>query len=330
MKCKRHILCELICLLLCFAVSVEAADATKSKLKIDPAEQGKAVRKELPAGRYVQYIPAQPADPPQLLVLVHGMLGPRSESIVAAEGFIQRWIPFAEKKGFILIAPAFDQKNFGSNIGPYGGFRALLGRQIGADEFLHQIIDRYKSLSEAFDGRFYLHGVSAGAQFSARYVVRHPDRIRGAVLAAPGAYPFPDPAVAWPDGMGPLKGKAHWISPDADLPVDIKPDPQGWVKAGGLPITVMVGSSDTNTDPKSMSQSDGPQKGANRLERAKSWFQDMKDLCATRKQPFHMHLAVIPDVGHSGAGLTPAAVSAIEEVITYNSQQTASRPAATH
>lgn len=46
-----------------------------------------------------------------------------------------------------------------------------------------------------------LHGHSAGAQFAARYLVTHPERLEEVVLSAPSAYPFPDAALPWPDGM---------------------------------------------------------------------------------------------------------------------------------
>src|ERR1700690_3860926 len=52
-----------------------------------------------------------------------------------------------------------------------------------------------------FSGQFSLHGHSAGAQFAARYLVTHPSRLEAVVLSAPGAYPFPDPALPWPNGM---------------------------------------------------------------------------------------------------------------------------------
>jgi pimeloyl-ACP methyl ester carboxylesterase len=310
-------------LLLCFAVPAEAASRSKSKLKIDPREQGQVVRKDITDGSYLQYIPSRPVAPPQMLVLVHGSLGP-GETVLNGD-LINRWIPFAEEMGLILITPAFDQENYGGEGGPAGGYRGLFGRKVRADEFLNSIINQYQLLSDKFDGRFYLYGHSAGGQFAGRYMVMHPDRILGGVISAAGSFAYPNPDWAWGNGMGPLKRAMRWPGADKDTLVDIKPDPVGWVKAGGLPISIVVGAIDLDLTADYSKKSD--QKGDNHVERAQSWFEDMKELCKKHKQAFHMQLVIVPKAGHSSRGLTPASMRAIADAIAFNRRQPASRPA---
>ncbi len=296
-----------------------------SKLKIDPREQGQVVKKDIPDGSYLQYIPARPANPPRILVVVHGTRGENENEadMLGPDIFIRRWLTFAEEKGLILIAPSFDDKNFGGYRGPGGGYRGLYGRHVGADVFLQTIVDQYKNISDRYDGRFYLYGHSAGGQFASRYIVIHPDRILGAVVESAGSFPYPDPAVVWTGGMAPLRRKIRWSGEDKDHVVDIKPDPDGWVKAGGLPITVLVGGSDTAPGPAN-ARSD--EIGRNHVEWARSWVLAMNKLCQEHKQAFHMRLVIVPGVGHNSRALTPMAMRAIGEAIAFNSRWPASRP----
>lgn len=77
-------------------------------------------------------------------------------------------------------------------------------------QYVNRLVDRSASpLIPGFDGRFLLHGHSAGGQFAARYLVTHPSRLRGVILSAPSTYPFPDPTVVWPNGMGATKRDAQ-------------------------------------------------------------------------------------------------------------------------
>jgi hypothetical protein len=152
--------------------------------------------------------------------------------------------------------------------------------------------------------------------------VAHPDRICGAVISSAGTYPYPDPAIAWPDGMGPLRWKMRWLGSDKDTVVDIKPNPDGWVKTGGLPITIVVGSNDTEP----AYDRNNSQKGVGHVERAKSWFRDMKDLCLKQKQAFHMRLVIVPGADHNSAAAGQMAMRAIGEAIAFNSRRPASRP----
>jgi pimeloyl-ACP methyl ester carboxylesterase len=217
-----------------------------------------------------------PASPVRVLVLAHGFPWPdgtKSDGYLAryAEAAVERWATFAEAHHAIVVAPAFGGRDF-------GGYRALFGRRIDADELVNALVDELgREHIPDFGGRFSLHGHSAGAQFSARYLVTHPGRLEAVVLSAPGAYPWPDPALPWPDGMAPvvrdeLSGSAAGgKAPDQAAGSVYAPRPAGWLDAASdVFVAVLVGTRDTDTQP-----AEPGQLGSTRIERATEWVDSM-------------------------------------------------------
>lgn len=225
------------------------------------------------SGRVASIIPACPV---RLLVLAHGFPWPdgsKSDGELAryAEAAVKRWAAFAEAYRAVLIAPAFGGRDF-------GGYRALFGRRIDADDFVNAMVDELGGEHiPGFSGRFSLHGHSAGAQFAARYLVTHPERLDAVVLSAPGAYPWPDPALAWPNGMAPVVrdapsgSAADGKAPDQAAGSIFAPRQPGWLDAASdVFVTVLVGSRDTAAQP-----AEPGQQGSTRIERAVEWVSSM-------------------------------------------------------
>lgn len=97
-------------------------------------------------------------------------------------------------------------------------------------------------------------------------------------MSAPGAYPFPDPSLPWPNGMAAVVRDELSGSPDdgkasgqAAGSVYV-PRPSGWLAAASeVSVTVLVGSRDTE------SQSAEPgQPATTRIERAIAWVSSMR------------------------------------------------------
>ncbi len=118
-------------------------------------------------GKYWQYMPRTAKPTSAVLVICHGMLTEGQTGETSALGFLKVWTDFSNTTGAVLVAPAFDNENYGGGNGcPHGwGYRGLYGRHVGADEFLHEVIDDLKKVNQQFDGRFFLWGHSAGGQF---------------------------------------------------------------------------------------------------------------------------------------------------------------------
>lgn len=230
-----------------------------------------------------------PKDPIRVLVLAHGFPWPdgtQSEDALAAYARedATRWGAFAEQTHSIILVPAFGGRSFPR-------YREMAGRELGPDEFVNRLIDGpVAGLIPRFDGRFNLHGHSAGAQFAARYLVAHPERLNQVILSAPSTYPMPDATVAWPFGMG--KGGRV-------------PGPERWLQAATeVSVTVLIGSCDTEERPPAAGQL-----GASRLARAKSWVAAMHGLAESRGRKSPIRLVEISGLGHDEAAMAVPAQS---------------------
>lgn len=268
------------------------------------AHKGEVERIETEHGDYLQYIPKSFDGSPRVLMVAHGTVKATGPTALEwADRFIRRWLEFAEKNRTVVIAPAFDMHRYQSS----GGYRALFGRDIGADEFATRAVDRLKAIIPGFDGRFYLYGHSAGAQFAVHYAVRHPERLHQVVLSAPGRYPYPDTSVPWPYGAGRMEEDLPYTNPDELRHVVVEPDFEGWIRATRLPITIVIGSDDTIPQPERPGQ-----RGITRVDFARSWAEDMNELARRHGRPPCVKLIIIPGARHGSAVLTSACQMALK------------------
>jgi len=267
---------------------------------------GQVLERHTDFGAYALYVPEAHAPPLDVLVLVHGTPSNPEEVPSLARRFLERWVELADERGLILVAPAFDQPNFGSISGLYGGYRGLNGRHIGADEFVHVILDSVAAVNPGQDPRFYLYGHSAGGQFTNRYLVRHPDRIRAALISAAGRFAFPDPDAPWHFGMDSIERSIEGPEPGEERLLQVTPEPDGWVRAATLPVTVLVGDLDTDPQPSRPGQL-----GVTRIEIAQHWVDAMNDLAREHGETGRVRFVIVPGVGHNSAALTPASQAAL-------------------
>lgn len=259
-------------------------------------------------GSHVRYVPAAlaapapsaPPSPPPIVVLAHGTPADDETAEKAARYYVEHWKTWAEAHGALLIAPAFDQANFGSHEVDmaHGGYRGLFGREVGADAWLIELVDAYAARYGSPDARFYLYGHSAGGQFAARFLVTHPERLRGVVISAPVTYPHPDPEIAWPFGLGAFDGTLAWSDPPGETTAGVEPDPATWLAGVQVPATVVVGLNDLEP------QLAWPgQRATNRVTIARDWVAEMEAWAAGQGVESRIELSMVPGVGHSAYGL---------------------------
>jgi len=287
--------------LLC-AVLVPLAHTSVTAAPSIARQQGSVIQKATAYGAYWQYIPRALHHTSRVLVIAHGSMGEGESALTLAERFIRRWTDVAEKHRVILIAPAFDRKNYQAA----GGYRGLFGREVGADTFVNDMVRRYRSVGCNRDGRIYLYGHSAGGQFAVRYCVRHPKRIIRAVLSAPGRYAFPDASAPWPYGMGPLRRTISYSDPDERRRIDIRPNRRDWTRAAQKPITIVVGSDDVEEQPPRPGHV-----GRTRKELAHHWARMMNALARRAGKVGRVKVEEVPGVGHNSARLTPSCAKAL-------------------
>lgn len=109
-------------------------------------QPGQVVEGEDVFGVFYSYVPTSVPEKPEILVLVHGT-PPNDETAEAnAEYYISNWRDFAEKQGYILLAPAFNQEDFSSRQGDHAlsGYRGLFGWEIGADDWVLGLVKAYQ------------------------------------------------------------------------------------------------------------------------------------------------------------------------------------------
>lgn len=259
-------------------------------------------------GSFYYYLPKNLSENSEVLVLVHGTpidLTPEEN----AEFYITSWVGFAEEYNYLLIAPAFNQENFSSRYGDraMGGYRGLFGREIGADEWVLQLVDSFKRNTGIPGGQFSLYGHSAGGQFVGRFLVTHPEVVKSAVITSAATYPQPDKEVNWPFGLGELHTDIEWDESTIKH-VDIVPDQEKWLLATKIPLTVIVGLNDTTEIAQEFLIG---QKGKNRIMIAQNWIKDMETFSELNGVESHFKLELIPGVGHSMSGLIPYSQQAI-------------------
>lgn len=264
-------------------------------------EAGQLTEAEDVFGTFYAYVPTTIPEVPEILVLIHGTPQEGETAEADAEYYATSWIDFAEKQGFILIAPAFNQEDFSSRRGDHAlsGYRGLFGRQISADEWVLRLVQAHQQSWRSADAQFYLYGHSAGGQFTGRFLVTHPEYVKRAVITSAATYPQPNTEVTWPFGMGELHTDITW-DPDTIKHVDIMPDKQKWLAATQIPLTVIVGLNDTTELPPSLIPG---QKGKNRFTIARNWIQDMAAFAQANGLESRFRLEIIPGKGHSMSGL---------------------------
>ena len=126
----------------------------------------------------------------------------------------------------VLIAPSFAADRY-PNYQRLGRSRQKHADGRRADATLEVILDEVASLSgmPMPPPRIHLFGYAAGGRFAMRFAMAHPDRVAGVVIAAPGAYTFPDRERRFPRGIGAVPDH-----PDLSL------DPEHFLR---VPMTVI-------------------------------------------------------------------------------------------
>ena len=215
----------------------------------------------------------------------HG--GVNGPILVSVLGNSRRWadqvaafVPACERLGVTLLAPGVT--------GPaYAQYQRLGRDDRRADVFLDRCLQEVGLMTGANPTRLKLVGHAGGAQFVHRYVMAHPHRVEAAVVVAADWYTFPDTSRRFPYG----------IRPTRRLP-GVLFNPEAYLR---VPVTVLVGSNDTQTDGLRTSPRIEAQQGPTRVERAGRWVGAMQSQAAAHGMPSQVRFVQVPGVGHGFA-----------------------------
>lgn len=263
------------------------------------------------SGDHFIYQPSGTKNITGILVIAHGTRNSDEFARETSKRYLLRWTDFADENNLLLIAPVFDDERFGNIGGGYGGYRGLFGREIGADQFVIDIVRKQQTIHGLTAGPFLLYGHSAGAQFAGRFTVTHPELISFTVLSAPGRYSYPTLDAKWPYGAGLLQRVIKW--PDGTShEVRVRGDLSRFAAAAGR-MFVLVGAKDTRTQPERPGH-----KGTNRVELMISWLSEMNDNAARQGYQGLVRGYIAPDIGHNSKALTPYAQRIFSEHLSVD------------
>jgi pimeloyl-ACP methyl ester carboxylesterase len=239
-------------------------------------EEGKVMRRALgsdPRQHYYYYVPPGLAKGAPLFVTVHGI----SRNV---EEHATLFAPYARKHGVVLVAPLFTKER-------NDGYQRLEPDASGrsADATLDAIVAEVATRTGASPRKLYLFGFSGGAQFAHRYTLAHPERVKRAVVGAPGWFTFPDRTKPYPYGIGPSSDRRA-----------LRFDPDRFLR---VPVTVLVGGADVGDESLRRNSQVDAQQGVTRLARAQKWVASMNRAAKRRGLPEVFRFERVPGIDHS-------------------------------
>lgn len=218
-----------------------------------------------------------------------------------ADRYRDEWSGLALSCDFIVIVPEFGNADFPGSAGYNTGFFAdadgtLRPRRLWSFAAIEPLFDEVRRRMGTDAERYTLYGHSAGAQFVHRYVMFMPEaRIERAITANAGWYTMPDPATPFPYGT-------------KDAPIT----QEGLARALGKPLTVLLGTADTDTaDPDLRRTAEANRQGPHRLARGQQFYAEGRDFAKRLETPFGWKLEFVPGVGHTNALMAKAAAKLI-------------------
>lgn len=222
---------------------------------------------------YLIYVPSTGSQGAPLFVSVHGV----SRNADQHAGLLSA---YCEMYGAVMVAPIFSTES-------HPDYQRLgrLGRGKRADIALKMIVAETGQLTGCQADTFHLFGYSGGAQFAHRFAMAHPHRIASAVVASAGWFTMPDPKRKFPYGTR-LNKKLPGVRFDAEEFLSI-------------PITVMVGELDDKPAGVRRSPKLDREQGVNRVERARSWVDAMKDCAKAHHLESQVNFVEIKNCDHS-------------------------------
>lgn len=231
-----------------------------------------------------------------LLIVVHGS---ERDHLATREAFRE----LAETRSISILAPLFPQNV--AEPGYADGYKFL--REDGVDyvDLLEQMVAQF--MPDNPDAEFYLFGFSGGAQFAQRYALFAARRVKGLLLAAPGAVTLMDDDVEWWPG---LAGASAAIGRTPDL-----------AALRRVPVAITVGANDVspgiirNDVTARNGSAHADLAGPTRLARARRLHQSFLDLGATSQ---------FIEIAHTDHKLLPNAHAAAEVVAKWLAEASSS------
>lgn len=221
-----------------------------------------------------------------------------------AEGYRDAWARHADKHGFLVIVPLFDNTNWGASYSS-GQLFVKNGKPIDpamwSFSVIEHLFDAIKTATGNMSPTYYLYGHSEGGQFVHRLVLFLPDaHYAKAIVANPGWYTMPDLAVKFPYGL------ANSPATEATLTKSLERN-----------VTVLLGGRDIDPNhPQLRKTREAMAQGRFRLARGQNFFRRAEERCALLQCRFGWRQQIVPGASHSNGQMAGAAASVLMESAT--------------
>ena len=239
-------------------------------------------------------VPETISEETKILFIMHG--GSR-----AAKSYITDWLPLAENRNVVLIAPKFSKefyKEYVYLMKSNEKGRAISDPSLDLENSLGLLFDFFSSKLKLTNKSFRLYGHSGGSQFVHRYLLLSEElRIDKAAMANAGFYTFADDLIKYPFG---IKG------------MRVSDDRLEWflrLKAG-----VFLADQDNDLRQSNLpSMRKARKQGKNRLQRGNNFFNHLIKLGKDRNISFRWRYHIVQGVAHDNLGMSVAASSFLLE-----------------
>ncbi len=214
-----------------------------------------------------------------------------------AQRYRDEWIQYAERYGFLLIAPEFSHKYYpGKREYNEGNLFDKMENPIPENDraftVIEHLFDFVKDATQNQSSSYDIYGHSAGGQFVQRMILFKTDaRIRTAIAANPGVYVFPTYSKKYPYGI-----RNSGITPD-HLRAAFQKD-----------FMLLLGEKDLNEDDVNLARtSEALEQGNNSYERGTNFFASAENEASRLGMIFSWKLTTVPGAAHHDAQLAQTA-----------------------
>lgn len=213
------------------------------------------------------------------------------------------WREFAERDGFVVLAPQFSRSLYDENQYQFGNvFKDRTMKELNPEEewvysAVEPMFEFFKKETGNRAERYSIQGHSAGGQFVHRYLIAKPDaKVDRAVASNPGTW-------TWLSSNGVIRSRqcGTWPYTIKGTPFDDERHIKAYLERN---LTVHLGTLDTATSGKHVP--DSPQalaEGRHRYRRGLNYFADMKAFAEKNGYSFGWKKVEVKGMGHRGRGM---------------------------
>jgi poly(3-hydroxybutyrate) depolymerase len=217
----------------------------------------------------------------------------------SAKAYRDDWAHHADRLGFIVVAPLFDEKRWGSEYA-YPAMKGADGRPRDTAQtsfgLIEHLFDALRTAAGNRQTRYLIYGFSEGGQFVHRLVLTQPNaRYSRAVIGTPGWYTMPNFGIAWPYGL------KHTRTDRAALKKILERD-----------VVLLLGAADNDPNHDELRKKrQAMAQGAHRVARGENFFGQAQAQAAELKANFAWRMQIVPGVAHEPKKMSPAAAANI-------------------